>query len=527
MNRFGQVLPLAIALLAVPGGAQASEEMLDRVEGYTEVEAGLPAPEPGMEQVNSVFQLSDVSPGDWAFEALRNLVESYGCIAGYPDGTYRGTQALSRYEFAAGLNACLESLEFGGLTAEELDTLRALVAEFQTELATLGARVDNLEGRVTFLEENQFSVTTKLNGEVIFDLAATFGDEQAVSAQGLDPEDEGEDVSDAVLLTTRVRLHFDTSFSGEDRLRTRLEAANNGFLSESTGTLTSLRNLSPPVSSDSIRLDQLLYSFPVGDRVTAHVGATGVLVDDIFDAAPTAGPAYDSTSLFAAYNNLVYDISSSDGAAVGANIEVTDTIQVDIGYFAPEGSSPTDGIGNGDFATGAQIGFDFGDFDASVVYLRSYQSGGDLSGFVGSPAAADPFLGRANSANHYGLQVNYLFGDRFNIGGYAGLVDAKTQGSLDGDALILNWAANVAVLDLLKEGSTLLLVGGQAPKLIDSSGFAVEEDPDSTYVIDLEYAYPITDNIDIRPAAYVIINPDGNDENDTIVVGRIRSRFTF
>ncbi|NES87212.1 MAG: S-layer homology domain-containing protein, partial [Moorea sp. SIO2B7] len=56
-----------------------------------------------MEQVNKVYQLRDVQPTDWAFEALRNLVERYGCIAGYPNGTFRGNRALSRSEFAAGL----------------------------------------------------------------------------------------------------------------------------------------------------------------------------------------------------------------------------------------------------------------------------------------------------------------------------------------------------------------------------------------------------------------------------------------
>ncbi len=60
-----------------------------------------------MSQVTSVSQLSDVQPTDWAFQALQSLVERYGCIAGYPDGTFRGNRALTRYEFAAGLNACL------------------------------------------------------------------------------------------------------------------------------------------------------------------------------------------------------------------------------------------------------------------------------------------------------------------------------------------------------------------------------------------------------------------------------------
>jgi len=61
-----------------------------------------------MAQVTSVSQLKDVQPTDWAFEALQSLVERYGCIAGYPNGTYRGNRALTRYEFAAGLNACLD-----------------------------------------------------------------------------------------------------------------------------------------------------------------------------------------------------------------------------------------------------------------------------------------------------------------------------------------------------------------------------------------------------------------------------------
>lgn len=61
-----------------------------------------------MAQVTSVSQLRDVQPTDWAFSALQSLVERYGCIAGYPDGTYRGDRPLSRYEFAAGLNACLD-----------------------------------------------------------------------------------------------------------------------------------------------------------------------------------------------------------------------------------------------------------------------------------------------------------------------------------------------------------------------------------------------------------------------------------
>ncbi|MEY3223587.1 MAG: hypothetical protein RLZZ203_2443, partial [Cyanobacteriota bacterium] len=74
-------------------------------------------------QVTSVSQLSDVQPNDWAFQALQSLVERYGCVAGYPNSTYRGNRALSRYEFAAGLNACL-------------DRVNELIATATADLAT-------------------------------------------------------------------------------------------------------------------------------------------------------------------------------------------------------------------------------------------------------------------------------------------------------------------------------------------------------------------------------------------------------
>jgi len=63
-------------------------------------------------QVTSVSEFVDVKPTDWAFLALQSLVERYGCIVGLPTNppTYQGRRATTRYEFAAGLNACLDRM---------------------------------------------------------------------------------------------------------------------------------------------------------------------------------------------------------------------------------------------------------------------------------------------------------------------------------------------------------------------------------------------------------------------------------
>lgn len=99
-----------------------------------------------MAQVTSVSQLRDVQPTDWAFSALQSLVERYGCIAGYPNGTYRGDRPLSRYEFAAGLNACLDRVnEFIATATSDLVTREDLITleKLQAEFAAVRGRVSN------------------------------------------------------------------------------------------------------------------------------------------------------------------------------------------------------------------------------------------------------------------------------------------------------------------------------------------------------------------------------------------------
>ena len=118
-------------------------------------------------QVTSVNQFSDVLPTDWAYQALSNLVEKYGCVAGYPNGKFKGGNAMTRYEAAALLNACLDRV------SEVTDELQKLLNEFDSELTVLTSRVDGLESKVGQLQAQQFSTTTKLRGEASFVIGGT------------------------------------------------------------------------------------------------------------------------------------------------------------------------------------------------------------------------------------------------------------------------------------------------------------------------------------------------------------------
>ena len=480
-----------------------------------------------LSQVTNVNQLRDVQPTDWAYEALRSLVDRYGCIVGYPNQTYRGNRALSRYEFAAGLNSCLNQIErliasSEAIMREDLDTLNRLVQEFEAELATLSGRVDNLESRTAFLEDHQFSTTTKLKGEVIFAIADTFGD---------NPDTNNDDTQ--VTFSDRVRLNFDTSFTGKDRLRTRLEAGNVPRFDDGlTGTDSTRLGFDAFTGDDGndIEVSDLHYRFPIGERVTAWVGTAGLDLDDVFDPNTPILESSGSGALsrFNRRNPAVF--RGPEGAGIGATVEVIDTLEISALYLAENAFSPEGGEGlfNGSYSAGAQVFWEPTEsLGVDFTYVRSHQTEEDvnLSGSTSSGGAKKPFGDVATNANRFGLGVNYLFNERYNVGGWGGFIDASTPEDDDLDAQIWTWSANISILDLGREGAVLAFSGGQLPKL--SGGDGIRKDDETPWIVEGLYKFPINDNIAITPGAYVIFNPDGDGDADNVVVGVIRTTFKF
>lgn len=193
----------------------------------------------GMSEVTSVSQLEDVDSSNWAFSALQSLVERYGCVAGYPDGTFKGNRAMSRYEFAAGLNACMDKINELIATnkenvakQEDLITLQRLQAEFQAELKVIQARLNNLEERTGELEANQFSTTTKLYGQAIFSIQGT-NEGNVYLYRG---EETPRKAETNLTFTSSSQLTLATSFTGRDLLLTGLAAGNLGSSTQAVST---------------------------------------------------------------------------------------------------------------------------------------------------------------------------------------------------------------------------------------------------------------------------------------------------
>ena len=527
---------------SVNADKEAVNQTLEQINNYQQLN------QDNQSQVTNVNQLRDVSPTDWAYEALRSLVDRYGCIAGFPNQTYRGDQALTRYEFAAGLNSCLNQIErliasnSSGVDQEQLDTINRLQQEFEAELATLGGRVDEIESRTAVLEDSQFSTTTKLKGEAIFSVSDAFGG-GVDDDDNNDDNDDDDDINAETTLSYRSRLNFDTSFTGEDRLRARLQAGNATSLDEDvTGTDSTRLGYDNSTTDNSVEISDLHYRFPVGEKADVWVGAEGLDLDDVFNVNNPQLEASGTGALsrFNRYNPLLF--RGVEGAGAGVNLDIIeDKVGVNVAYLTDNASSTSEGAGlfNGSYSAGAQLEFTpIEALELTATYIRDYQSGTtlddgdvvantvDYSGGTVSGAASQPFdEGVASNADKIGLGATFNVGEKIALsatGGYASISSLGAGEEQSGD--VWTWGANASLLDLVKEGSVLSIAGGMLPKF---SSDDVADDEDTSYLVEALYKFPLSDNISITPGAYAVFNPDHNTDNETVYAGVVRTTFEF
>jgi Carbohydrate-selective porin, OprB family/S-layer homology domain len=531
-----------------------------------------------MAQVTSVSQLTDVKPTDWAFQALQSLVERYGCIAGYPDRTYRGNRAMTRYEFAAGVNACMDRVNelIAAATAdqvkkEDLATLQKLQEEFAAELATLRGRVNALEAKTATLEKQQFSTTTKLRGEVITFLADAFGADASAANN--------------TIAIYRARLEFNTSFTGKDVLRTRLEAANLQNLNAGNPNIDNVsggfgspqrfgstfpgafsdetRLLAAPPSvfdnTNDLRLHDLSYNFSIGDRINVAIaaGTTDPPSLGLDPVTPLWDFATGSISNFANSNPIYYPLTNR--AALGVNFKISEAFTLVAGYGgqdipgvgAPNLPGASSGLFNGGYAAFTQLTFYAKQLTAGLFYSNTYTPQFGIDTLAGSNAAKISTGGFSTpeddrvSSNNFGFAVNYRLNPGLQVGGWVGYSRANVLG-MDtsglatgnrGNVGVLNYAIHLAMPDLGKKGNIGGIIVGMQPKVVSTSNDRVaaaiglpggiRRDRDTGFHIEAFYTMRLNDAISITPGIIWLTAPNHDARNPDAIVGTIRTAFVF
>ena len=464
--------PVALGMVA-PVAANAADLNMAAVNQYSQ------------NQATSVTQFSDVQPTDWAYQALSNLVEKYGCVAGYANGTYGGGKAMTRFEAAALLNACLDRV------TEVTDELQRLATEFSSELAVIRGRVDGLEKKVGVLEAQQFSTTTKLRGEASFVLGGVDGAQLR----------NGTQVGNTAF-NYDVRLNFDTSFTGKDLFKTRLRAGN--FSSQPFGSSSSLFKLDKAEStSNNVQIDRLYYSFPAL--------AKGVTL--------TAGALVRNTEMAwipSAYKADILDFFAVGGApgvynkATGAGFGIQYAqptkkgkggIVAGLNYVAQNGDNSSNGVFNETGALNilAQVGYRAPQWGAAFGYrygtqgtrLRTYNG---VNGNSGALAANQGSNGYALNAYWQPKKSGIIP----SVSGSYGWNNVAGPSTPNGATNNQTWFAGLQWSDVFTKGNAAGVAYGQPG---NASGLS-----EKAQMLEIFYRYRVSNNITVTPAILYVTN---------------------
>ena len=463
-----------------------------------------------MAQVTSVSQLSDIKPSDWAFQALQSLVERYGVIVGYPDGTFRGNRSLTRYEFSAALSAVLGKIEeqlfagdIGGTAQQDVLTIRRLNTAYGNALNDLRSRLNNITSRNLQLNDRQFSTTTKLNGQTIF--AVTDGSR------------------DTLTLTSRTRLNLITSFNGRDRIISQLEAGNNGRdaistaqnrqqnLLGTTGVLADGGGLDYVGVPPEVRLRKLYYLFQPSSNLEVAVGSK-LPPSDFVDRNSFANQAGDNfASSFFANNPLIVqnEIDRLGGAGAAVAWTVRDNLILR-GFYAA-----ADAENSAKTATGGGL---FGDryqgtleveytLPKQPITVRLQYTHAEING---------------STINAGGINAEWAIKRPFGVFGRLGIGNYNGFNTALGQDLDLNpksWALGFAVRNFLIPGSRAGIAIGQ-PFVENKVGNATQTN------LEGYFGLALNDHFNISPGFLIVSNPNNRDSS-TIWQWVIRFGFEF
>jgi hypothetical protein len=504
-------------------------------------------------QVSSVSELSDIDPNSWAFQALKSLVERYGCIEGYPSKKYLGNRPLSRYEFAAGLNACLDKVgeQIAAATSnlatkDDLAAVQRLQEEFKTELAALKGRADALEAKTKELESQQFSTTTKLAATQVFGLtgggasgdvalpgatgAPAFGDSASTGLGDLVPGSSAN-----TTFVSRTRLNFITTFTGDDLLTIRLAASTGDDISAAFGAPFYAGDLNYSENEGgatngraNVTIDQVTYSNKIGENFRYFVGTAldpKLIVDTNSFANNEEG---DFSSTLFINNPLLFEVVGGDNPGAGFDWSISKNFSLRAVYNAAEGGQSF-GFGNGGFFGGAsQIITELEVKPSETSAIRLQYGRINEQGKALTAALAGNITN--STTDVFGVNAEWAITPNFGLFGRYGTANTRVNSAVDSysDISANTYQIGFSLPDLFAPGNTLGVSFGQPIRVNAGTQNGIGLTPSGRQSnIEVFYSFKLNDNITLTPDLQFIAQPSNISNNPTITVGALRMVFTF
>jgi Carbohydrate-selective porin, OprB family len=358
---------------------------------------------------------------------------------------------------------------------------------------------------------NQFSLSTKLEGQVIFGATGTFtGDFDRNPAFG-----------------HRTRLELSTDI-GSGTLTTRLQSVGLGLSNKPSATSTFTTNegnlsWTDGTTDSKIGIDALKYEFALTPQTQVVIAANAGAADDFTD---TINPYFDgdgasgSISAFGNRPSIYYTVG---GVGVGIRHKLSDTTELSLGYLANDGQNPATGSGlfGGGYGAIAQLTFQTGENSkVGVTYTRTLNAA-----FGTGSNNAESLTGLSNN---FGLQGSFQLNPQFALGGWAGYTQNQAA---NGDRQIWNWAVTAAAPDFGGKGNLAGLLVGQEPR-VGSSGTDPVTGTNTTDTkaglhIEGFYQIKVNDSLSITPGIIYLTAPNQDANSSGAVIGALRSTFTF
>jgi hypothetical protein len=449
----------------------------------------------GLEDINSVDQLTDLSPDHWAYKAVKALIERYGIISGYDDKTFKGNRPLSRYEFAAALGELMEQIQtYSKIQQDDLVTLKRLQTAFQESLKEVSDRLNKADSKISQLQRQNFSPTTTLHTQI--SQAITNGPAARLTA------------------VSRLRLDLNTSFTGVDQLTTQLEWGNNGGDATSlaqaasgnrlgtNGSIADGGALSTVEVPNALRLRKLYYRFTPVENLQIAVG-TALPPSDFIDRNSFANNSgLNFTSSFFANNPLIVQnpIDQRGGAGIALDWRAQAKLAVRALYASADPLTKLGGTRN---QTSLEAEYQVTkDITARLQYTHANNDGSRINAFG--------LNGEWAITRQFGL-----FG-RLGAGSYRGF---NTTLNSNSDLNPRSWMIGGTVQNFLITGSTAGAAIGQ-PFVTQNLGTKTQTNFE-TY-----FGFALNDQIHLSPALTVVRNPD-NQRRRTIWQWTMRIVFDF
>ena len=426
-------------------------------------------------------------------------MEQYGCVAG-SNGSFRGHRAMTRYEAAALLNACLDRI------TEVTDELRRLLKNSKPSWPS---------SRVALTASRPASA----NWDPVLHHQALWSGDVCCGANRFSPSVETPFDSNAefggTVFNYDLQLALETSFSGKDQLTTVLRAGNfdgdrNVFGSGGPSGLATLETAYQEGDQpNQLAIDKLFYSFPIGESITITAGPL-VGQEDMLAVWPSAYPS-DPILEVLTLNGAPAAYNKNLGAGAGISWAGSSGLRASANYVSANGALSD--TRSGGFATDeaagtgtVQLGWEAETWNVAAIYSH-IQNGQGLIAYA-TPFTQDT-LGSRGVTHAFGLGGSWSPDDSgwlpsVSLGWGINQSDTQRKGQVSTSQ---SWTVGLEWNDVFLAGNNAGMAVGQPVFATDLRGG--DTPADGQFIWEWWYQFQVTDNISITPALFYLSRPLG------------------